>query len=118
MAAHEFEVAALVLGGMLIVGALTSGLASRSVLSLTALALVVGFVLGHGGFGVLHFRARSTFVADLATVALVVILFRDGLEVEWEMLQTQWRLPLRKLALAMPLTAAIVAVAARAIAHL
>jgi sodium/hydrogen antiporter len=45
-------------------------------------------------------------------VALVVILFRDGLEVEAEMLQTAWRLPLRKLVLAMPVTAAIVALAA------
>ncbi len=118
MAAHDFEVAALVLGGMLILGALASGLASRSVLSLTALALVVGFVLGHGGFGVLDFHARSTFVGDLATVALVVILFRDGLEVEWEMLQTEWRLPLRKLVVAMPLTAGIVAVTAHLVASL
>jgi sodium/hydrogen antiporter len=118
VAAHDFEVALLVLGGMLVVGALTSALASRSILSLTALALVVGFVLGQGGFRVLHFHARSTFVGDLATVALVVILFRDGLEVEWEMLQTQWRLPLRKLVIAMPLTAAIVAVAAHAVAPL
>jgi NhaP-type Na+/H+ or K+/H+ antiporter len=57
-------------------------------------------------------------VASLATVALVVILFRDGLEVEAEMLQTAWRLPLRKLVLAMPLTAVVVAVAARALTNL
>jgi NhaP-type Na+/H+ or K+/H+ antiporter len=82
------------------------------------MALIVGFVLGHGATGVLDFRARSTFVADLATVALLVILFRDGLEVEWEMLQTQWRLPMRKLVLAMPLTAAIIALAAHAFANL
>ena len=49
-------------------------------------------------------------MADLATVALIVILFRDGLEVEGEMLQAHWHLPLRKLVLAMPLTAVIVAV--------
>ena len=36
---------------------------------------------------------------DLAIVALVVILFRDGLEVEAEMLQREWHLPFRKLAL-------------------
>ena len=58
----------------------------------------------------LHFHARSGFVTDLATVALIVILFRDGLEVEAEMLQAHWHLPLRKLVLAMPLTAVIVAV--------
>jgi len=41
----------------------------------------------------------------------VVILFRDGLEVEGEMLRREWHLPLRALVLAMPITAAIVAVA-------
>jgi NhaP-type Na+/H+ or K+/H+ antiporter len=47
-----------------------------------------------------------------------VILFRDGLEVEAEMLRTEWHLPLRKLVLAMPITAGIVAVAAAALTDL
>ena len=51
-------------------------------------------------------------------VALVVILFRDGLEVEGEMLQRQWRLPLRKLVLAMPITAAVVAVGTHLLTNL
>jgi NhaP-type Na+/H+ or K+/H+ antiporter len=118
LAPHAFEIAALVLGGVLVLGALVSGVAARSFLSLTAMAVVVGFVLGPGVAGVLHFHARSPFVNDLATVALLVILFRDGLEVEGEMLQTHWRLPLRNLVLAMPLTALIVAVAVRALGHL
>jgi NhaP-type Na+/H+ or K+/H+ antiporter len=117
-AASHFEVDVLVLGGLLMAGALVSGFARRSFLSLAALFVLAGFVLGHGVTGVLHFHARSAFVTDLATVALVVILFRDGLEVEAEMLQTHWRLPLRKLALAMPLTAVIVAVAARVLTNL
>ena len=59
---------------------------------------------------------ESGFVAGLAIVALIVILFRDGLEVEAEMLQRAWHLPFRKLVLAMPITAAIVAIG-RARAH-
>jgi NhaP-type Na+/H+ or K+/H+ antiporter len=117
-AGHDFEVAALVFGGVLVLGALTSGLARRSFLSLTAISVLAGFVLGQGATGVLHFGARSAFVGDLATVALIVILFRDGLEVEAEMLQTQWHLPLRKLVLAMPLTALIVAVTAHVTTNL
>ena len=39
-----------------------------------------------------------------------MILFRDGLEVEAEMLQKAWHLPFRKLALGMPITGALVAV--------
>ncbi len=116
--ASDFQVSLLVLGAMLVAGALVSGLAGRSVLSLTALFVLTGFVLGDGGFNVLHFSARSEFVGDLATVALIVILFRDGLEVEGELLQEHWRLPFRKLVLAMPLTAAIVAVATRVLTGL
>jgi len=107
-----------VLGALLVFGALVSGIARRSMLSLTAVFVLVGVVLGQGGFDVLHFDATGPFVSTLAVVALVVILFRDGLEVEAEMLRTEWHLPLRKLVLAMPITAAIVAVAAAALTDL
>src|SRR3954453_2018781 len=99
---HAFDTAVLVLGALLVVGALLSGLAGRSFLSLTALFVVAGFVLGEGGLAVLDFPASSVFVNELAVVPLVVILFRDGLEVDAEMLQRAWRLPLRSLVLAMP----------------
>jgi sodium/hydrogen antiporter len=115
---HGFDVALLVLGALLALGALISGVARRSFLSLTSLFVLIGFVLGPGVTGALHFDARSVFVGDLATVALIVILFRDGLEVEQEMLVTHWHLPLRKLVLAMPLTAGIVAVCARLLTDL
>jgi NhaP-type Na+/H+ or K+/H+ antiporter len=108
----SLAIALLVLGGLLMGGALLSGIAKRSFLSLAAVFVVAGFVLGEGGLDVLDFRARSEFVHDLAVVALVVILFRDGLEVESEMLQREWHLPFRKLALGMPITGAIVACAA------
>lgn len=103
----------MVLGALLIVGALVSGLARRSFLSVTALFVLTGFAVGDGGFGWISFQARSGFVEDLAFAALIVILFRDGLEVEGELLQSAWRLPLRKLVLAMPITAGVVALAGR-----
>jgi NhaP-type Na+/H+ or K+/H+ antiporter len=107
-----FQATATVLGLLLILGALLSGLAQRSFLSLTSLFVLAGFLLGPGGFGWIDFRAQSGFVEDLAFAALIVILFRDGLEVEGEMLQREWHLPARKLVLAMPITATIAAVAA------
>jgi NhaP-type Na+/H+ or K+/H+ antiporter len=117
-AATDFQVSLLVFGAMLVGGALISGVAGRSFLSLTALFVLTGFVLGDAGLDVLHFSARSEFVGDLAIVALIVILFRDGLEVEAELLQEHWHLPFRKLVLAMPLTAAIVAIATRVLTGL
>jgi len=117
-AGAPFDVVLLVLGLLLMVGALLAGLAHRSFLSLTALFVLAGFALGAGGLEVLELDPESAFVHDLAIVALVVILFRDGLEVEGEMLQRAWHLPLRKLVLAMPITCAIVAAAAHALTDL
>ena len=114
----SYETGVLVLGALLVGGALVSGLAGRSFLSLTAVFVVAGFALGGDGLDVLRFDARSGFVRDVAITALVVILFRDGLEVEFEMLQRAWRPPLRKLVVGMPVTAGIVAVAAKALVGL
>jgi NhaP-type Na+/H+ or K+/H+ antiporter len=111
----SFQATVAVLGGLLILGALLSGLARRSFLSLTALFVLAGFLVGDGGFQWISFSAQSGFVKDLAYCALIVILFRDGLEVESEMLQREWRLPLRKLVVAMPITALIIALAGRAL---
>lgn len=110
----SFETGAAVLGLLLMLGSLLSGLANRSLLSLTAVFVLAGFLVGHGATDVLDFKASSGLVRDLATVALIVILFRDGLEVEGELLQTEWQLPLRKLAIAMPITAVLVALVAHA----
>ena len=110
----SFASAAAVLGGLLLFGALLSGLARRSFVSLVALFVLAGFVLGKAALGVLDLKPGSGLVTDLADVALIVILFRDGLEVDREALTRDWHLPLRKLAIGMPVTAAVVA----ALAHL
>lgn len=109
----SFQATVAVLGGLLILGALLSGLARRSFLSLTALFVLAGFLVGDGGLQWISFSAQSGFVRDLAYSALIVILFRDGLEVESEMLQREWHLPLRKLVVAMPITACVVALAGK-----
>jgi len=107
-----------VFGVLLVAGALISGLAGRSFVSLAAVFVVAGFVLGEGGVEALEFDPTSGFVQGLAVVALVLILFRDGLQVEEEMLQEAWHLPLRKLVLAMPLTAVLVALVTHALTDL
>jgi sodium/hydrogen antiporter len=107
-----------VFGLLLVGGALVSGLARRSFLSLTAAFVVAGFILGRGGLEVLDLDPRSSFVQGLAVIALILILFRDGLEVEEEMLQRAWHLPLRNLVLAMPITAGLVALLAHLVTDL
>ena len=113
-----FEEVFAVFGVLLVGGALIAGVAHRTFLSLTALFVVAGFVLGRGGLEVLDFDPTSGFVEILAIVALILILFRDGLEVEAEMLQRAWRLPLRKLVLGMPITCVLIAAATHALTDL
>ena len=98
-----------VFGLLLVGGALVAGIARRSFLSLTAAFVAMGFLLGDGGLGVLDLDPTSSFVQGLAVIALILILFRDGLEVDEEMLQEAWHLPLRSLALGMPITAGLIA---------
>jgi sodium/hydrogen antiporter len=112
------ETPLLVFGLLLAGGALISGLARRSLLSLAAVFVVVGFLLGRGGLEVLDLDPTSDFAQGLAVIALILILFRDGLEVEEEMLQKAWHLPFRTLALAMPLTAGLVALLTHTITDL
>jgi NhaP-type Na+/H+ or K+/H+ antiporter len=115
---RAFETAVVVFGALLVAGALLSGIAHRSFLSLTALFVIAGFVLGQGGLEVLDFDRESGFVQQLAIVALIVILFRDGLEVEKEMLQRAWHLPARNLAIGMPITCGVIALATKALTDL
>jgi NhaP-type Na+/H+ or K+/H+ antiporter len=107
-----------VFGLLLMAGALVAGLARRSFLSLTAAFVVAGFVLGQGGLEILDIDPTSDFAQGLAVIALVLILFRDGLEVEEEMLQKAWHLPFRSLVLAMPITAGLIAVVTHALTDL
>jgi sodium/hydrogen antiporter len=81
-------------------------------------AVLAGFLLGVGGLDLISPDPTSDFVEVFAVVALVLILFRDGLEVEAEMLRKEWHPPLRKLVVAMPVTAALVAVAAHVLTDL
>ncbi|HEY7455525.1 MAG TPA: cation:proton antiporter [Thermoleophilaceae bacterium] len=107
-----------VFGVLLVAGALVSGLAKRSFISMAVGFVVAGLVLGEGGLEVLEFDPTSGFVQGLAVVTLILVLFRDGLDVEQEMLQEAWHLPLRKLVLAMPLTAVLVALVTHALTGL
>jgi NhaP-type Na+/H+ or K+/H+ antiporter len=109
LAVTSFETAVPIFGGLLVLGALVAAVGHRSVLSLPAVFVLAGFVLGPGVLGLLQFDPHSDFVRSVATVALVLILFRDGLEVEAEMLQRFWRPPVLALAVAMPLTAVLIA---------
>jgi sodium/hydrogen antiporter len=107
-----------VFGVLLVAGALVSGIANRTFISLSAAFVLAGLALGEGGAELLEFDPTSGFVQGLAVVALILVLWSDGLHVDQEMLQEAWHLPLRKLVLAMPITAGLIAVMTHALTDL
>lgn len=105
----SFEAYLLVLGLLLAAGALLSGLAHRSILSLSIFFLAAGVFLGPGFIGVIDLDATSDLVKRVTELTLIVILFVDGLEVERSFVRRGWHVPTRTLMFAMPLTAGLIA---------
>lgn len=108
----------LIFGLTLLLAILLSELAERSVLSMSVLFLVVGFAVGEGVLGWLPYTADTPVVSQLATAALLAVLFTDGMKMGWRDLKRAWHLPGRALLLGMPLTMAITAVLAHAVTDL
>lgn len=89
---------------VLLVAALGSARANRTVLSSAVLFLIAGFLSGSEVFGLVAVGTDSDAVSTLAELALVAVLFTDGMRVGIDDLRSAWRLPGRALLVGMPLT--------------
>ncbi len=78
-------------------------------LSLTVVFVVGGMFIGGDGLDLLSPSPHSPALEGLGIAALVLILFVDGLEVDRELVVEEWKAPLAKLLIAMPLTAGAIA---------
>lgn len=103
----------LVYGLALLVATLLSEWSNRTVLSSAVLFLVIGFIVGPQGLGIVHVDIHSQLVEQVSDLALFTILFSDGLKVGWTDLRQAWRLPGRALLIGMPLTALAIAMTGR-----
>ncbi len=102
----------LAIVGLLLVGAAAaSGLVQRTVLSISVLSVGAGMVLAT--IGAVAIDPAAGAVVLVVELVLLVTLFSDGLLVEQEFLRTHWRAPARALAVAMPVNAAMLALAAK-----
>jgi sodium/hydrogen antiporter len=106
-----FGTAMLLAGGLLAIAAALSGLMRGTVLSISILSVTAGLILAEAG--TIHVDATDSAVIHLFLLALIVTLFSDGLFVERELLVIHWGPVVRALVIAMPLTLALLAVAAK-----
>lgn len=103
----------LLFGGLLAVVAALSGLMKGTVLSASVLSVVFGIVLA--ATDVVHVDATDQSIVELIELALILTLFSDGMFVERELLRRHWSPVARALVIAMPITMALLGLAAKAL---
>lgn len=94
----------LVFAACLLIAALVSERAHRTILSTAVLFILAGVVVGEGMLGLVPLAPGDDIVTTLAELALFSVLFTDGMRVGLSDLREAWRLPGRALVLGLPLT--------------
>jgi NhaP-type Na+/H+ or K+/H+ antiporter len=108
-----FGEAVLLFGGLLAVVAALSGVFRGTVLSASVFSVALG--IGLAAFDVVGVDATAQSVVELIELALILTLFSDGMFVERELLRRHWSPVARALVIAMPITMALLALAAKAL---
>jgi NhaP-type Na+/H+ or K+/H+ antiporter len=107
----DFGDALLILGLLLVVTAGLSGWLHGTVLSISVLSVTAGIALASAD--VIEVVPGSEIVLLTVELALILTLFSDGMYAERELLQKEWHTPARALVIAMPVTMAALALAAK-----
>lgn len=106
-----FAEALLLIGGLLVAAASLSGWLHGTVLSISVLALGGGIALAL--LGVITIDPGDKALITLIELALILTLFADGLIVEHELVRAHSGPPARAIAVALPITLALIALAAK-----
>jgi NhaP-type Na+/H+ or K+/H+ antiporter len=80
--AQQFVTTVAVIGGVILITALLSGLIEKSRLPQVAVFLGLGAVLGSAGLGLMHVGLDSPILRVVATLSLVLVLFTDALNLD------------------------------------
>lgn len=107
-----FTAIVALVGLVILVASLASGLIERLGIPAVAVFLALGTLLGPHGLGLIDFGLDSPTLGAIATLSLVLVLFTDAVSVSLVQLRTHLRLAAIVLAPGTLLTAAITAVAA------
>ena len=106
--AESFAITLAIIGVVIIVSALLSGLIDRSGLPQVAVFLGLGAALGSLGLGVLNIALDSSALRVVATLSLTLVLFTDALMLNITEIKRRSGLALRLLGPGTLLTAAII----------
>ncbi len=104
---HDLNLAALaVTSACFIVWGLVSGRLERWDVSAPIAFVVLGLLVTHGPTALIHFSLHSSTVRSLAELTLAVVLFADASRVNLRALRADAAIPVRLLAIGLPLSIA------------
>lgn len=100
------------IGVVLTVSALTSGLVERAPISFPILFLGLGFILGERGIGLLSMGPHDATLEAIAIVSLAFVLFLDAIKLRPDEIRKDWFVPVLVLVPGTLLTISLIAGAA------
>jgi NhaP-type Na+/H+ or K+/H+ antiporter len=109
---EQFVTGLALIGIVIIVASLLSGVLERSGVPLVAVFLTLGAALGPWGLNVTDVTLASPALRILATLALTLVLFSDAVTIDTKQVRARWRLAWRLLGPGTLAPAIIIAVAA------
>jgi NhaP-type Na+/H+ or K+/H+ antiporter len=108
---HELSSALALIGIVILVASLLSGVIERSGLPQVGIFLILGALLGPAGLGLVDLTLQSPTLQAIATLALVLVLFTDSILVDIGEVRQQHRLALLVLGPGSLIPALLIAVA-------
>jgi NhaP-type Na+/H+ or K+/H+ antiporter len=112
LSANTFAATLALVGLVVVVAALLSGLVDRARFPQVVLFLLLGLVLGPFGLNLVDVRLDSPLLQTIATLSLLLVLFTDAVSVDIKQLRAHRGLAFRVLGPGTLLAAAVVALAA------
>jgi sodium/hydrogen antiporter len=93
-----------VIAAFLLIYSLIAGRFESRLINGPLLFLLMGWLLGSGGLGLLSLSINSNGIKLLAELTLVIVLFSDAANTNWQVLAANRALPMRLLLIGLPLT--------------
>jgi sodium/hydrogen antiporter len=101
---HELNAAIAVISACVVLWGLVSARLERWEITAPIAFVVLGLATANGPFSLLHLRVHSSDILTLAEVTLALVLFSDASRVNAKTLRAHAELPVRLLAIGLPLT--------------
>jgi sodium/hydrogen antiporter len=108
----DFLTVFALIGIVLTLSALASGVVARAPISFPILFLGLGFLLGKHGLGIIGMAPHDRILEAVATVSLAFVLFLDAVRLRFDELGKDWFIPILVLGPGTLLTIALIAFAA------